>query len=84
MCTVFICYNEAIQQKNKCKNSFINKKTAKAETTVWILMKAVLQKNVSDKWGMLKTNSNVLFVLNEESRSRKVLLNYNGAELIME
>lgn len=47
-------------------------------------MKAKLQKNMSDKWDMLKTNSNILFAFNKESRNRKVLLNYYGAELIMQ
>lgn len=44
----------------------------------------MLQNNVSEKWDMLKTNSNILFVLNKESKKRKALLNYNVAELIMQ
>ena len=31
-------------------------------------MKAILQNNVSEKWDMLKTNSDILFVLNQESK----------------
>lgn len=31
-------------------------------------MKAMLQNNVSEKWDMLKLNSNKLFVLNKESK----------------
>lgn len=31
-------------------------------------MKAMFQNNVSEKWDMLKTNSNIPFVLNEESK----------------
>lgn len=47
-------------------------------------MKAVLQNNMNEKWDMLKPNNNILFVLNKESKKRKVLLNYNVAELIMQ
>lgn len=47
-------------------------------------MKAMLQNNMSERWDMLKTTSNILFVLKKESKKRKTLLNYNVAELIMQ
>ena len=47
-------------------------------------MKAMLQNNMSERWDMLKTTSNILFVLKKESKKRKALLNYNVAELIMQ